>query len=73
MQIERDGNILVLKGPIPKRLFIELDQKLSYMYRSRDFRGNLKVEKRLLYNMLGEDRLSITIKRLNRIGVMYQI
>lgn len=68
MRIERDGNILVLKGPIPKRLFIELDQKLSYMYRSRDFRGNLKVEKRLLYNMLGEDDMCTTIGMWNDVS-----
>ena len=50
LTVIRDGNVLTLRfGTRSEELATVIGNKLSYMYRTRDFRGNLKVERRLLY------------------------
>lgn len=62
MIISKDGNVLSIQGdPIPQRLFTDLDHELSYTYRSRNFRGDLLLEKRLLYNMSCDNLMLTTI------------
>ncbi len=46
LTVIRDGNVLTLKfGTRSEELAAAIGNKLSYMYRTRDFRGNLKVER----------------------------
>lgn len=62
LTVIRDGNVLTLRFDTPRSAFAALVcDRLSYMYRTRDFRGNLKLERRQLYNCVSDTEYITTL------------